>query len=124
MVQNEAAAYGHISKGLELEALAVSKECTLDDGQQGTVGLPVIHRSAEDKAVGMLGSLAQAVAHIIIKHASALCRLATTAAGYAAPHGLGAQLQYLALYSLGLQRACHFAQRHIGIALTDGATVD
>ena len=83
----------------------------------------VVDGRAKDKAVCLLGGGNQLVDHVVVKGAAAI-ELAALAAADAVANGLGAQLEYLGIDTLGMQLLSDLGKRRGGVAVCLGAAID
>jgi len=105
-------------------SVTIGVEGPLDNGEQGSVGLAVIHGRAHDQGVARGEFLAYPVADVVVKDASAASFRRTLTAGDAAAHGLVANPNYFAVNSVFLKLRRHFRKCGGGIAFLARTSVD
>ena len=108
--------------GLAAEA-AAGVEHPVQQRDEGAVGGGVIHRRADDQAVGVLHLLQHPVHQVVVKHAAAGIFL-TPAAGGAAPDGLAHHVEDLRLHPFTFQGGGNLPQSGGGAAVHVGAAVE
>ena len=83
------------------KGLAASIKRAVEGREDAAAGVCVVDGGAKDKAVGLLGGGNELVYHVVIKGAST-AKLGALTAADAVADGLGAQLEYLAVDTLGV----------------------
>ena len=116
-------AHGHGCCRFAGNAAAVGVERPLDNAQDGSVGLAIINRRADNEGVGIGELLADTVADIVVKGTFARM-VVTLSAGYSAPDSLVADPDGLAVDAVLFELLCDFFQCDSRVALLMRAAVN
>jgi hypothetical protein len=117
------ATYGNGCSGLAGDIRTVGVKGALDDGEQRSVRLAVVHRRTDNEGI-CLGELAgNAVADIVVEDASAEGLFLALSASDASTDGLVTNPNYLTINAFDGQLLGHFAQGYRCIAVLAGTSV-
>ena len=117
-------AHAHGSGRLILSKLSGREEHPLNERQHRAVGLSVVDRRADNQRIALLQLLCDAVADIVVEHATLQLLHGTLPAGNATTHGLHPDMDNLCFQTVLFECLCSLAQRHKRVAVLARTAVD